>query len=284
VTSRFIALAAVAVAITACRDSALARSTPDTLGTRTAAEARPSADTIVPPDGGFVVRSVTDSGRSYAYQVFVPRGFDRARRWPVVLFLAGSGAIGTDNVKQTVAELGAVIRARPSTFPALAVFPQSPPGEHGVGRVIFKRLAMRALEQTVREFSGDSTRIYLTGYSYGASVGYDLALEHRATFAAFVPVAGMLITPLMPGGVGRREPPTERELAPLRTLPMWVFHGRNDSSIPVAGARSTVAILRSLGAPVRYTEFSDADHGNVAGLAFATPELYTWLWAQRIRS
>jgi predicted peptidase len=274
--TRSIAIVLAAATLTACRDTANARPVVS------AKVWIMNPDTVPTGGGGFVVRSVTDSGKTYAYQVFVPRGFDRTRRWPVVLFLAGSGAIGTDNMKQTVAELGGAIRARPESFPALAVFPQSPPGEHGVGRAIFERLAMRTLDETLREFNGDSSRVYLAGYSYGASVGYDLALAHRARFAAFVPVAGMLITPFVSGQAGARQPPTPAELTPLRTLPMWVFHGRNDASIPVASARNTVAILRSLGAPVRYTEFPDADHGNVAALTFATPELYTWLWAQRI--
>lgn len=277
--SRSITTALIVLALAACRDSAHARSVSDTSAPSTSA-----ADTVVPPGGGgFVVRSVEDSGKTYRYQVFVPRGFDRTRRWPVVLFLAGSGAIGTDNMKQTVAELGAAIRARPADFPALAVFPQSPPGEHGVGRAIFTRLAMRALDQSMREFNGDSDRVYLAGYSYGASVGYDLALAHRERFAAFVPVAGMYLTPFVSGESGQRQPPTQGELAPLRTLPTWVFQGRNDKSIPVAGTRNTVAVLKSLGAPVRYTEFPEADHGNVAALTFATPALYTWMWAQRLQ-
>jgi predicted peptidase len=140
---------------------------------------------------------------------------------------------------------------------------------------------MLALDQTLEEFGGDPDRVYLAAYSYGASVGYEVVLRHRSRFAAFVPVAGLVVMPTQPGAYAARMPVSQALLAPMRTLPTWVFQGRNDGAIPVAGTRTVVDILKSLGAPVRYTEYPDADHVSAATRAFATPELYTWLWAQR---
>ena len=43
-------------------------------------------DTTIPAGGGgFALRTVVDSGAAYRNQVFVPKGFDRGKKWPVIL-------------------------------------------------------------------------------------------------------------------------------------------------------------------------------------------------------
>jgi predicted peptidase len=66
----------------------------------------------------------------------------------------------------------------------------------------------------------------------------------------------------------------------LRHLPMWIFHGAKDDVVPPDDDRRLYAALQSAGADVRYTEFPDANH-NSWDAAYATPELWPWLFAQR---
>jgi poly(3-hydroxybutyrate) depolymerase len=91
--------------------------------------AAPSGAAGEEPKAGFLERSVRIGGVSHAYKVYVPPGFDRARTWPVILFLHGAGEAGADGVRQTEVGLGRVLRTHPGRYPAVVVFPQAPRGE-----------------------------------------------------------------------------------------------------------------------------------------------------------
>jgi poly(3-hydroxybutyrate) depolymerase len=47
---------------------------------------------------GFLNRTIEVEGVSRRYQVYVPADYTRARRWPVILFLHGSGERGADGI------------------------------------------------------------------------------------------------------------------------------------------------------------------------------------------
>ena len=65
----------------------------------------------------------------------------------------------------------------------------------------------------------------------------------------------------------------------MRRLPVWVFHGALDASVPVARSREMVAALRAAGSPVKYTEYPDVSH-YAWSRAYVDPELHDWLFAQ----
>src|SRR5690606_27947035 len=116
---------------------------------------------------GFLDRVVTVAGRTYPYQVYVPREYAAAgeRRFPVILFLHGAGERGDDGLAQTEVGLGPALRRHPSRYPAIVVFPQAPRDSAWTGRVA--EAAMAALERTEAEFRTDPDRVYLTGISMG---------------------------------------------------------------------------------------------------------------------
>jgi predicted peptidase len=235
----------------------------------------------VPIGGGFVLRTLVDSGITYKYQVFVPGDFTPARKWPVILYLHGNGEKGSDGGRQTEMGLGPVVRAQRATFPAIVVFPQSPEGSWPKVHTVFRRVAMAALEHSIGEFSGDRERIYLAGISYGAVIGFEMLYDQPTPFAAFVSVAqsGYCCIP------GKDFTPPLEELvaayAPrLGKLPIWVFRGASDTLTPPSRMHYLVDTFRSHGTPIRFTEYEGAGH-DVWERAYATPELYSWLFVQK---
>ncbi len=116
---------------------------------------------------GFLNRTIEVEGVPHRYQVYVPAEYTRERRWPVILFLHGSGERGTDGLLQTSIGLGEGIRRHAERWPAIVVFPQAPPAHRWHGRVA--HLALAALDRTVREFSIDPDRVYLVGLSAGGT-------------------------------------------------------------------------------------------------------------------
>ena len=237
------------------------------------------------PETGFLDRSVRIGDASHPYKVYVPPGFDPGRRWPVILFLHGTGEAGMDGVRQTEVGLGRVLRTDPGRFPAVAVFPQAPRGQVWLGDLA--RVATTALDQTIAEFRGDPDRIYLAGLSMGAYGAWVLAFEDPERWAAIVSVAGGIVPP-----AGRRArlaqlPPTMQARDPyantasrVKGIPAWLFHGADDPTVPVTESRRLVAALREAGASPRYSEYEGVAH-NSWDRAFAEPELARWLLAQR---
>ena len=240
-----------------------------------------------PPEAktGFLERTVKVGEASHVYKVYVPPAFDPGRKWPVILFLHGAGERGTDGVRQTEVGLGPILRSDPARFPAVVVFPQAPPG--GVWLGPLARFATAALDQTVAEFHGDPDRLYLAGLSMGAYGSWVLAFEQPDRYAAIVSVAGGIVPPSWRRARLTELPPTLQADDPyaataarLKHMPSWLFHGADDSTVPVTESRQVVAAFKQVGAPVRYTEYEGVVH-NAWDRAFAEPELPTWLFAQR---
>jgi predicted peptidase len=235
---------------------------------------------------GFLGRTLVVDSSLYRYQVYVPPIYSGYRRLPVILYLHGADTAGGDGLLQTKGCLGSAVRANPDRWPFLIVFPQIPLNQRWMGRYI--TAALRILDDAIGEFEADSSRVFVTGFSLGATGAWYMAAEDPQRFAAVVPVDGRV---LLAGRVSLPEdisPPTAtiilapdpvaRLAALLRHTPVWVFHGANDQVVPVDDARRTIQALRSLRAPVRYTEVPDGEHE--CGTAYGDPRLPKWLLAQ----
>jgi predicted peptidase len=233
--------------------------------------------------GGFVERSVTVDGVAHRYQVFVPATTAGGRKPPVVLFLHGSGERGSDNRKQTEVGIGAYVRRHMDTFPAIVVFPQAP--ENAEWNQLHT-VAMAQLDAAIGEFGGDRDRISLTGLSMGGFGAWDYALREPERYAALVPICGGLVAPGRPSmnvaAVAGEADPYAAAARPLRNVPTWIFHGAKDDVVPPGFSRRMAVALKEAGAKdVRYTEFPDAGHNSWDAAYLDTPELWTWLFAQR---
>ncbi len=246
--------------------------------------------TPVEAQTGFLDRTITVAGESVRYQVYVPSNYAPSKTWPVILSLHGNGRQGSDGMLQTGTDFAIQIRENRAPFPAIVVFPQAKLGTRWFYPQM-QQLVVAELDRTIAEFRVDTTRLYLHGFSMGATGSYRLAYKFPKRFAAVVIVAGRV----EPGvGYTAEEIAIDRTTNPvvdnadpfsalaagLGTIPMWIFHGDADSTVPVDQSRRLVAALRRLGAPVRYTELAGADHDTAPSKAYAEVELFRWLLSQ----
>lgn len=242
-------------------------------------------------DTGFLDRSVTVDGKTYRYQVYVPADYSPNRMWPVVVNLHGNGAQGPDGLLPTARGFADQIRLKRSSFPVIVLFPQAELGKRWLDADM-EQLVMTELERTTSEFHGDPARLYLTGFSMGATGSYRIAYRWPDRFAAIVAVAGRVDTANAQTYSARDKEadraanrfvsatdPFAALAERIRHLPMRIYHGDADQTVPVEQSRRLVPALKKAGADVEYREYAGADHVPAADKAYAEPDFMTWLLA-----
>jgi predicted peptidase len=237
----------------------------------------------------FAERALATRDGAFHYRVYVPARHNKLRKWAVIVFLHGSGERGDDNLRQLAAGLAPALEQNPERFQAIVLLPQCPTGEEWYGENDTNTLI--ALQRTIDEFRGDRTRIYLTGISMGGAGVWYMA-RHRNLFAAIVPVCGEVVR--QPDDPFPTAPPPDLRLLlnaadPYLALakaigptPVWAFHGTLDPVVPVDESRRMTAALREAMGNVRYTEYPEDGHDSWDD-AYADPDLWTWLFRQRLR-
>ena len=240
-------------------------------------------------ESGFLNRAVTVDGKEYRFQVFVPREYRSSTQWPVILSLHGGGERGNDGLIQTEVGLGRAIRRHADRFPAIVVFPQAPTGDTPGWQSFGARIALAALDRTLAEFATDKSRVYLTGLSMGGNGSWYLAYHHPDRFAAVVVVCGRVserrntegtaVSPAIApdSGADPFTPVAQR----IRHLPIWIFHGDADPTVPVAESRGMAEALQKAGANVQYTELPNVGH-NAWDRAYDRADVFEWMFKQVI--
>jgi predicted peptidase len=239
-------------------------------------------------ESGFLDRAVTVGGVEYRYEVYVPRNYDPGRAWPIVLALHGGGEYGSDGIRPTVGALAKAIRLNPDRFPAIVVFAQAHADGTPGWQLKGGEAALVEVDETLAEFHGDSSRIYLTGYSAGANGAWFLAYHNPHRFAALVVICGFVSDftgkqshVFYPGIAPASAPDRYAAMAQqLRSIPIWIFHGDADKNVSVEESRRMASALRAVGANVRYTELAGVDHA-AWDPAYDDAEMVAWLLAQR---
>lgn len=229
-------------------------------------------------------------GDSRAFRIYIPPGYTAARPWPLILSLHGAGERGHDNERQLAVGLAPALRARPERWPTLVVFPQAPEDTLWMGGSAAAALA--ALEATRAEFNIDPERITLTGLSMGGHGAWYLAYRQPELFAAVVPVCGWVSriglsrdaaeSPVPDADAAAHGGDIFAALAArLCGVPVWSFHGTEDTAVPVEETRRAARALEAAGGGLaRYTELPGVGHAAWEP-AYGSAELAAWLMAAR---
>jgi predicted esterase len=192
------------------------------------------------------------------YMLYLPEGYekDASARWPLILFLHGTGDRGTNPYLLAKASPFMMIREK-GPLPCVIVAPLLDATDRY--RSFPKAYLDGVMDEALREYRIDERRIYLTGLSMGGEAAYRFALEHPESFAAVASLCGFL---------AKYDPGFEREalemkdlaLDRLRATPLMEIRGAEDIVIPLASAQATVADFQKAGVDLRFTILKDHDH------------------------
>jgi predicted peptidase len=217
----------------------------------------------------------TGRGRSRVnYLLFLPQdyGQEPGRQWPLTVFLHGITKRGDslEELEELKKDGPPMIVEQKPDFPFLVLSPQCPSDyfwESQLGRLD------SLLDEISATYDVDERRIYLTGLSMGGYGAWHYALRNPSRFAAVVPIAGGYVQ-------GSDEVPDN--ICDLQDVPIWVFHGTGDEVVLPRQSEVLVDALRACPSEVRFTLYPGAAHDESWKRAYADPELYEWMLAQRL--
>lgn len=223
---------------------------------------------FVAPDGGV-----------FRYRWHQPRVFEPGRTYPMLVFLHGASARGSDNRAQLAMTLPLLTDCRRRFGGDFFFLAGQVPTERRWVEVEWTDLAHKMpktpsetmgrqiafLEKAFAEFPIDRSRVYVTGHSMGGFGTWDLAARKPEWFAAAMPLCG--------GG-------DVRTSVRFRDLPVWAFHGERDTTVPVVRSRNMVKAIWEEGGNAKYTELPQVAH-NCWTRAYADKTALDWLYAQR---
>jgi len=169
------------------------------------------------------------------YKLYLPPGYNTeiTSRFPLILFLHGSGERGNDLNLVNKNGIPRLINEG-KDFPFIIISPQCPASERSWDTKTLKLL----LERIIATCRVDTTRMYLTGLSMGGWGTWDMAFRYPGLFAAIAPVYGFFDYILSDE---------------FKFTPVWVFHGAKDDVVPVDRAISMFEAVRKEGGEIRIT-------------------------------
>lgn len=183
---------------------------------------------------------------------YVPESYDPSKKTPLLIYL--HGGVGSPDLTEDPE--GDV---RKSPFLKLAnekgyllLFPFGQEGATwwdsvGVSNVLSQ------LRSTKRKFNLDDNRVYMTGFSDGASGSFFFAMCHPTDFAAFLPLNGH-------PGVGSIDGGIQTYFVNLANRPLWVVNTDLDQLYPDKAIRPMMELAQRAGANILYRVYTGIGH------------------------
>lgn len=217
---------------------------------------------------------VNKKGDRLPYRLYVPLGYDKNRKYPLLVWLHGTDGRGTDNLKQLTKQnqLATHFWIRKDvqlSFPVLLFVPQCPVGQNWADPELnqpglYLQMTREALVKIQLQYSIDPDRIYAGGQSMGGLGIWSLLQKYPGLWAGAIVISAY---------------DNFTDIPAIAQVPVWVFQGDADESVPVTMVRDMVRQLQKANGNVRYTEYHHANH-DVWNQAFGDPDLLPWLSAQ----
>ncbi len=220
-------------------------------------------------------RFMASDGTPLPYRLLKPAVMEPGRTYPLVLQLHASGAIGTDNESQIGGfSNGWLLPAMRKNYATFVLIPQFPARTVEYADVTQPSLlrskptallasAYQLVDAIVKEFPVDRSRVYVVGFSMGASSALQALMARPDLFAAAMAVAAV-------------PPDTSR----MPAVPILMIHGDADTENPFLAARAWAQAIKSRGAQVEFRSVPGLQHELPPDLPTAT-WWRDWLFSKR---
>ena len=207
---------------------------------------------------------------------------DQPGKPAIVVFLHGIGERGDENLASIRLAVPDIVKQiKDAKQKVILLAPECPSSQlwaplhrGGAGAKLTEKPAQALglvpvlIQKKIKEFDADPDRVYITGLSMGGYGTWDLISRYGTDlFAAAMPCCG--------GG-----DPAQAE-AKLKDLPIWIFHGGADPTVPVMLSRRMYTALKDAGNDdVFYKEYPGVQH-DCWTQTYRNPEAWKWLFSQK---
>jgi len=212
---------------------------------------------------------------SIVYRLLKPKSTNR--KLPLVIVFHGSNAVGNDNTSQLgiLAKLFATdeIQAKYPTFVLAPQFPSLSSNyvlDHS--RNVLTSVpqsclttALQLIDSLKNTLNVDEKRIYLIGFSMGASSVINALALKQAIFAAGISISGI---------------PQFNQVNRLANIPIWLIHGNIDAENPFNSDKQFFEEV-SYKNKTRFWEFDNLAHNDIFAPVILTDELPKWLFKNK---
>lgn len=167
-------------------------------------------------------------GEQWTFPFVLYRPQEIQMKYPLIIQLHGAGEAGYGKEDLAMVERHGFskIMHPKAGYPCIVAMPQCVPSSFWIAEIPNIRCF---IEQLVKAYSVDAERIYLTGISMGAYGTWLTASRYPELFAAIAPVCG--------GGMVWK--------APVLKIPIWAFHGTEDSTVYPTESINMIQKVRS---------------------------------------
>ncbi len=223
-------------------------------------------------------------GGTMPYRILLPKDYNPSEKYPLILFLHGSGERGNDNEAQLVHGSNLFLKEEVrNNYKAIVVFPQCKAqsswakidveGDFPNREFVFYEDAEATKDMLLLEgllkylkktYKLDKNRMYVGGLSMGGMGTFELVRRNPKIFAAALPICG------------GANPEISKK---LKKPHWWVFHGDDDQVVPEKYSSQMVDAMKANGIDVKYSVYPGVGH-NSWDNAFAEPELLSWLFSK----
>ena len=218
---------------------------------------------------------ISPSGDTLLYRQLVS-DYDSKSKYPLVVFLHGSGERGNDNqaqLKWGVSNFATSHNMK--MYPSIVIAPQCPADMTWAGldkeRVSLlpsptrpMELVRELIDHAINTLPIDTDRIYITGLSMGGYGTYDALMRYPDLFAAALPVCGA-------GDITKVES--------IVHIPIWIVHGALDTVVKPEHAQDMLNALTQAGGKPGYTQYPTAGHFSWIG-AYSDAMIMSWMYGQ----
>lgn len=207
----------------------------------------------------------------YHYIAYVPPDYYNSgaeKKWPLIIFLHGGSARGTDTLDlYDYGPFDQIYRGR--EFPFIIAAPQCPKHIRWSTENWFENF----YDDLMAKYRIDTDRIYLTGASLGGSGTWYLAIRYPKIFSAIAPMCGFT----------RHIEYISDHIDRIREMPVWAFHGELDKVVPFEETESLINMLKAINEQVKFTREPETGHG-IHNSVYPGEELYDWFLQHDKRS
>ena len=230
------------------------------------------------PTTKFEKRIYKQDGKQLPYRLLLPKNYTSTEIYPLVITFHNSTRIGNDNENQL--EPLSRIWLREEIYDKYKCFVLAPQfnkrssnySENEDGVLISKpsddvAMIIDLIKTLEKEYPNiDKDRIYLVGYSMGASTAQNILNRKPKIFAGLIAIASV---------------PDYSNLKGIKSKNIWLIHGQKDIENPYEGSVELFKKLKH-SKNVIFTTFSELNHNNINIPFLLSEEIPNWLFKQSL--